>query len=84
MLKAKKIISIALIMLMMLCVAGCAKKGKCDACGKNAVLYRFTTTAGILGIEQSNTSKLCSDCLDDAIKAADADPLTTYTYEKIE
>ncbi len=74
----------AIFLILMLGITGCAKKGICDACGKKAVLYKFTTTASLLGFEQSNTSNLCSDCLDDAIKAAESDPLTTFTYEKIE
>lgn len=83
--KNKKILAIIVTALLMLSITGCAKKGACEACGKKAVLYRFTTTSSLLGFSESNTSKLCSDCLDEAIKAIDEDGmgLTTYTYEEI-
>ena len=83
--KIKKTLAFMVIMLLMLVTSGCAKKGICEECGKKAVLYRFTTTTGMLGVNDTNTSKLCADCLDEAISEIDSDGLglTTYTYEEI-
>ena len=83
--KENKILTVILLCLLVTIFTGCSKKGTCEACGKKAVLYRFTTTTGVLGINQTKTTKLCEDCLDDAIRAIDVDGmgLTTYTYEEI-
>ncbi len=83
--RAKKVLIIAATVFLMFGVTGCAKKGTCEACGKRAVLYRFTATSSLLGLSDNYSSKLCSDCLDKAIKAVDEEGmgLTTYTYEEI-
>ena len=84
--KRFKLLTVVIAMLLMVSISGCAKKGICESCGKKAVLYRFTTTSGLLGIESSNTLKLFEDCMDEAIRTIDNEGLglTTYTYEKIE
>ena len=85
--KSKRVIAIAFAVVLMMATAGCgAKKGTCEACGKTAVLYRFTATASLLGYSESTSADICKDCLEDAKKAADEQGLgiTSYTYEKID
>ena len=83
--KNKKIVCLALVLLLLLVLTGCAKKGICEKCGRKAVLYRFTTTSGLLGVNDTNTTKLCEECMDEEIEAIDNEGLgiTTYTFEKI-
>ena len=83
--KNKKMVFLTLVMLVLLVFSGCTKKGTCEKCGKKAVLYRFTTTSGLLGVSDTNTSKICEECMDEEIRAIDNDGLglTTYTYEEI-
>ncbi|MCR5237576.1 MAG: hypothetical protein K6E34_10295 [Lachnospiraceae bacterium] len=84
--KLKKSAVLVLAVLLMLGTSGCAKKGICESCGKKAVLYRFTMTASFLGFGESETYKLCEDCMDEIIKGIDEDGmgLTSYSYEKNE
>ena len=67
---------------------GCSKqlKGTCEACGKTAPLYEFSTTASLMGYSSSATYKLCKSCCDEAIKSVESEGMgiTSYTCNPIE
>ena len=69
-------------------LTGCSNqlKGTCEACGKTAPLYEFTTTASLMGYSSSASYKLCKSCCDEAIKAVDSEGMgiTSYTCNPIE
>ncbi len=84
--KKWRFVAVTMVMLLVLSLAGCEKKGVCEWCGNKTVLYRFTETSSLLGIKETKTFKLCEECMDEEISRIDSEDfgLTTYTHEKIE
>ena len=67
---------------------GCSNqvKGTCEACGRTAPLFEFSTTASLMGYSNSSSAKLCKSCCDEAIAAVESDGwgITSYTCNPIE